>query len=243
MFRLLNGSILANPVMNKPNEGGDGGGNPAGNESGNDGGDDATQQNQAQNQGGEQDQGDAALAAIADVLGKKTNPDIPKTTPEDMEKSRKTLQADMVASISAFSVPKDLIPENFDPTNPQAMAEVFNNFGRQIIMEALPILMKPMQLALSTMDSDVNRRIKESLNGFEQKSGIEKELQDVPGYDDPAIGPLLKNAVGVLRESGQNDKQIVSAIKAMAARFNVPEKKKGDGRSEGELLDFLFPGA
>lgn len=153
----------------------------------------------------------------------------------DSEEEQKALGLELKGMIDGFQVTEDMIPDDFDPSDPKQFRDVVGKIQRTAIQTALKAMFKPMAAALNQQTSRMRKEMSSYVDEHSNTNSVRSRLLD----EIPAAGDRKhRKIVGVILEQAKSkfpanpDYQIRSARKALNALgiTKETESERGEGR-------------
>ncbi len=264
----LMGSIFPTPYWAPPGGGGGGsipddeGDEGQGNESDDDEGeeftDDDMRERPRKKKDGESDDDDGISLESKDFLEQFWDEDEDDEDEDedddagDSEESQKALGNELKAMIEGLTIPEDMIPEDFDPSDPKQFRDVVGKIQRQSVALALKAVFKPMAAALNQQTHRMRKEYQAYVETHSTGNSIRSRLvESIPAAADKKhrqiVGMVLKQASQKFPKDTEN--QLRSARKALAAlgitkdtRTNTGTgRRTSDGNDFSSVLDSFAP--
>lgn len=169
-------------------------------------------------------------------------------------KAANAMAKKIAGMLQSTTLGADVIPENFDPTDPKQMLDVLNKSNQKTIMAAVQIAMQPVEAAIQQLSTDMVGRIESSLNNFSaNQHGNQVLAQLVPEANDPELKGLVKDlyARGMKKKGATPDiaaKSVRAALDAMGLSTSQSNPKRTSGsefgggfKSGSDALDAFAP--
>lgn len=148
--------------------------------------------------------------------------------------TQEQLQQEIQAAVRAMSIPEDVIPEDFDPTDSRQLRGVLGAVQQRTALATMGIVFKPVQAAMAQMQqhfaAEMDRKIKEATEGIQGQGQLE---QIVPELTDPKLGPIIKNLDRVYKEKGKKPLERAKLIRRMLDTTGLASKNRGGGNGGG----------
>lgn len=179
--------------------------------------------------GSEDDKDPAGLDDVFSMFSGETTGEVDDTTPVQLEsltdvapEEINQLQQRMQQMISGMRIDEATIPEDFDPADRGQLLAVLSQVQQQTIQQALGVVFAPVQLAINTMASRIDGRIKQQIT----ESGVRNTAQQtvrqmVPEWDDERYGGVVQTLDRSLREAGKKPVERARAIRKMLDQMGV----------------------
>lgn len=146
---------------------------------------------------------------------------------------QQTLAVQIQEAISKIGVTDDMIPADFDPSDPKQLRDLISKSNQATALQTIQLAFQPMQMAMEEQMERMAARIESQLSGFgnqQSEAAILKEL--VPEVEDPQYSGMVQTLFKQSRESkdGKNNpkaaaQMVRNALNAMGVK---PTKAASD---------------
>lgn len=227
MARLMNGTA----ILRAP-EGEAGGGSVDGNAQGrlgNDlfsvGSDKARQQQKPDDSGGDDD-GDGDIADLLAEFGDdEDDSGDDDDKPEDFTGADTALKEELMTTLKGLRLPDDLIPDDFDASDKKQLTDVLTKAHRQGVGSAVGMVMKPMQVAMQRLASQMEKVVDKKLKGYSDSNEAKNHIDTITtDFGDPNLKPMIK-----MMDDRLKDKKIGAAERAQKIRKSLSAMRLGNG--------------
>lgn len=150
----------------------------------------------------------------------------PLPTPEEK------VAATVAAMLKKMTVAEDVIPENFDATDPKQLRELLSKTNQAAAMQTMQIVMEPIKVAMQAMAAEMNQNIQNAVKGLKTGSKAEDILESlVPEVKDPELAGMVKN---IFKQSQNKYKKPAEAAAATRRALDAMgiTRKQGQGASD-----------
>lgn len=169
----------------------------------------------------------------------------------DPQEVQKALATEMEASLSGMTIPEDLIPEDFNPSDPKQFRKLLTDVQAHTARNTLAIMFKPVQASLGHMARQLRKEMQATSEGAVSSSNVERMLlQAIPQAKDENIRPVIDHLMSQAKKRFPKDpKKQVLATKKAAALIGIKGSSttntggRSGNRPSGEkgVLDMYAP--
>lgn len=133
-----------------------------------------------------------------------------------------SLQTEMQEAIKKMGLPATAIPENFDPTDPRQMQQVLTSTVQSAVSQALNVVFRPVQLAITHMEKQMVQRIQNEVKQSRSHSAAEEIIRsEVPEMEDRLLGPILRPLNAQLKQAGKKPHERAKLLRKMIQQMNL----------------------
>lgn len=160
-------------------------------------------------------------------------------SPEDLQKAQETMATNLKTGLSGLTLPADLIPEDFDASDPKQLAKVLNDLQIHTATQTIKLVFGPVQETLNrgfgVMRKEMRQTSRDGHSRVAEQSALRAEF---PGIDNPVVSPAIKFAYeSAKKKHPDNQKAAFSATKKALQTLGItgwdqPYKKGGRDQSE-----------
>lgn len=160
------------------------------------------------------------------------------------------LAGELANMLKGINVGEDMIPENFDPSDPKQFRDVLGKVQQQTAQATLQMAMRPMQLAMSNMLTHMREEIQSAVRNATGESKNEAALHAlVPEANDPKLNGLVttlhKQSLSKAKNPQQAAQMVRRALDAMGIKSSGggsnQDPSEGGLRSGNNALDLYAP--
>lgn len=173
--------------------------------------------------------------ALLDQIEDDDDDDDDSDNATDMGKVQKDLQTDMMNAIKGMSIPEEVIPDDFDPSDSKQLRGVLNDVQQRTALNTLSLVFKPVQVALTQMQTnmgkEIGRRIREATDSLGGQSVL---AQEVPEISDPKLGPMIRTMDAAYKAKGKKPLERAKMIRKVLDTTGLKgkgNKSKNQSRS------------
>jgi hypothetical protein len=172
----------------------------------------------------------------------------------DKESTPQEVQAELAKQINtglaAITLPEDIVPEDFNPSDPKQMRSLLTNVSMHGARAAISLMMTPMQVGLGSMAKQLRKEMLTTASTTTQDSVTSRLLEaNVPAYKNPKLKPMvdmvLQQAKTRFPGNPQAQVKVVRKIMASMGTRSGSSAPRGNsrGRTNGEsgALDLYAP--
>lgn len=162
----------------------------------------------------------------------------PEQQAQQNQSAEQQMAAEMTAQINAYGIPEEVIPADFNPSDPKQFRAVVAKIQQATIRQTMNTMMKPIQFALGAMQEQMRQEMAFNLNQQGASSEAERALlQNIPAAADPSIRPIVNQvfAQAQKRYPGNLKQQILSTRKMLQAtgvRTGIPTRPTGRNNNQ-----------
>jgi hypothetical protein len=198
------------------------------------GGDDSDYDDEAEGGEGEEEIDFASLfAGDEDEETEEEEGDDDSSSGEDETAQYQQLIDNLNRSIEQLAVPEELIPEDFDATDPRQLRGLLSNVQKQTARNLLPLFMKPVELGLRRSTEMMQREITERVsNAMKEAKGDSVLEQLVPEISDPKHRKMLRQLYSATAGTGKSEAQRARALRNFIDTSGLLKKGSKGNRSQ-----------
>jgi hypothetical protein len=149
---------------------------------------------------------------------------IPPKTDTTTEPTPQEVQAELATNlkngIDGLSIPEDMIPEDFNGSDPKQLRALLGRVQQHTARNAINLMFAPVQVALGRMATQLRREMAaSSQNTFSESAAVQLLEQNVPAARNPKLRPMvdLIFSQAKVRFPGNMRAQVSSTKKALTA--------------------------
>lgn len=163
--------------------------------------------------------GDAALASAFSMLaGEDEEEDF---TPPDTTEEAQAMMRELTQGISSADIPDDMIPDNFNPNNPQEFRGLLKKMLQHTLNVAIPLTLKPVQSAFKNQSKAFESTLAARLSAAGKQSSTAAQMsQQFPLLEHPVHGAIYKPMVAAMNKKGTKPAEQLKTLRLMAARLS-----------------------
>lgn len=179
----------------------------------------------------------------------------PEQRSERLRAEEQEMAAELQSGLESFAFSDDLIPEDFNPADPQQLRGVLASAVRQGAAMTMKLMFKPVNKAISVHNQNLRDYVERHTQSNDQNNRFESLLsRQIPAVNDPLSGPLIKQLAETQRKRYPNDPQaairaVVKGMKSMGmpiqnsrgSRNLPPGSQTGQNMLEGFFSDMTPP--
>lgn len=160
------------------------------------------------------------------------------------------LIAEMTGEISRYAVPEDMIPDDFNPSDPKQLRELLAQTGQRAIRTSLGLIMKPVAAAMGRMQEAQRAELNQRLANDRGRDTTESILlRNIPIAKSAKMRPIVDVIWNqALKRAKGNTADAVKATKKslVAAGIGIGTPAKSSGNRQGAVtgkaaLDLYAP--
>lgn len=155
----------------------------------------------------------------------------PELGPDGKPKpTREQLVAQRVqAIINKIGVGEEVIPENFDPSDPKQFRDVLGKIQQNTALATMSAVMEPMRVAMESLATDVKDQIASALKDFGSNSQSKTLLETtVPEVLNPEYSGLINALYDQAKKKHKKSSDAVRAVRTAVDALNISKKGGGD---------------
>lgn len=133
--------------------------------------------------------------------------------------------------LKGITAPDDLLPENFDPNDPQQMRQVMTRAMQHSALNAMQITFKPMQVAMRQLAVDLQNQIRQELQGFGSKQSARQVFTRlVPEAETEEYGAMANGLFDqAMKKKGATAESAAKMVRAALDQFGIAKGRSGNG--------------
>lgn len=150
---------------------------------------------------------------------------------------------EILASIEGFSLPEDIIPDDFNPNDPKQLRAVMADSARHGMQAAISTMFKPIEIAMRRNERIMNQRIQDAVKGGISQDKTQDTLEKfVPAVKDPAMRATVENLFTQARKKEKDPAKAAQMVaRGMKAMGMNPQGRTTPAASRGNPLDSYAP--
>lgn len=146
----------------------------------------------------------------------------PGPSTEELQQQAEAIQKDITDAVASYHFDEKLIPEDFNPSDPQQLRDVLESSQRHAIAETMKMVFRPITRIMQDSEGQMQRIVQAALMQ-ERGSTQTKTLleQAIPIANDPQMGGVVKSVFNQAMKKTGNPKAAIALTKAMLTKMNV----------------------
>lgn len=160
---------------------------------------------------------------------------------DDGEQVREALSAELEDRLANMTLPEDLIPDDFNPSDPKALRALLNDVQRESARQALGMMFKPVQVTMERMAAQMNRQIRNAVNSGVGENNFNGMIsQEIPAYKDPAVRRVIEPFITAAKKKhGSNHAAVIMAVKKgmQAVGMSISSNRRSGRSGSGSNSD------
>lgn len=144
------------------------------------------------------------------------------------------LTTQLQQGLQSLTIPEDMIPEDFNPSDPKALRALLGKVQQTTAQNAIRLMFAPVQVAMGQLATTLRAEIASKANSTVNESAATRLLEaNVPAARDPALRPLVDVLFNQAKQRFPNDMraQVRATRKAVAVMNLKSGSKTARGRS------------
>jgi len=144
--------------------------------------------------------------------GDDDDDDEPAETPEEIAAAETQMAKDLKDGLAGLTLAEDIIPEDFDPTDPKQMRELLNKVQINAATNAIKLMFSPVQQTLNRMGGQMRREMRQtSRSGHDAVNERVSLEESFPGIKNPVIAPVIKTIYEAAKRKHPTDRKAAFA--------------------------------
>lgn len=170
-----------------------------------------------------------------------------------LSRPARELAATIRTTIEGIGLPDDLLPENFNPSDPVQLRDALTRTARNTAAHTSSLMVRVMQQILTAEREAMHTEIDRRVNGQANQQRTRQMLESaIPEMEQPALAPLIQTMFdrAMKTHKGKPAAAIAATKRSMAALGMILGGSQSPGgdrrgsrstRSGNEALDQFFP--
>lgn len=114
-------------------------------------------------------------------------------SPEQMAAAEQAMATELQNSLNNLTLPEDIIPEDFDASDPKQLRALLNQVQINAATQAVKLTLRPVQATLGRVMTTVRREMKDTVrNGTDAMQETGALAEAFPGIENPVVAPVIK---------------------------------------------------
>lgn len=136
----------------------------------------------------------------------------PAETPEEIAAAETQMAKDLKDGLANLTLAEDLIPEDFDPTDPKQMRDLLNKVQINAATNAIKLMFAPVQQTLNRMGGQMRREMRQtSRNGLDGQNERVALEESFPAIKNPVLSPVIKTIYEAAKRKHPTDRKAAFA--------------------------------
>lgn len=160
--------------------------------------------------------------------------------------------AEIANMLKGIAIPEDVIPEDFNPSDPKQFRDVLGKIQQQTAQTSMAMTLRATQVAMQSLVKEMKTEIQSSLRDFGGENQRKQTLESlVPEAKDPALSGLVNTLFKESLKTSKNNptkaaQAVRKALDAMGVKSRGGRQRDSDpseaGFREGNsALDLYSP--